>query len=117
MIRSFLPLAALLASPLAAQETPAALPVSYDDAVGCAFIAMGFVMRDDLSPEKKKAAGALGTRYVEYAKSLSGKSTDEVVDDMAAAAKPILAEAQQDARPAKRFDARYADCESKARLF
>jgi hypothetical protein len=40
-----------------------------------------------------------------------------VVDDMAAAAKPILAEAQQDARPAKRFDARYADCESKARLF
>ena len=40
-----------------------------------------------------------------------------VVDDMSAAAKPILAEAKQDARPAKRFDARYADCESKARLF
>ena len=117
MIRSFLPLAALLASPLAAQETHAAPPVSYDDAVGCAFIAMGFVMRDDLSPEKKKAAGALGTRYMEYAKSLSGKSTEEVVDDMSAAAKPILAEAKQDARPAKRFDARYADCESKARLF
>ena len=117
MIRSFLPLAALFSAPLAAQEAPAAPPVGYDDAVGCAFVAIGFVMRDDLPSEKRKAAGALGTRYMEYAKGLSGKSTDEVVDDMAAAAKPILAEAEMDGKAAKRLDARYADCASKAKLF
>jgi len=117
MIRSFLPLAALLAAPLSAQDTPPAPPVGYDEAVGCAFVAVGFVMRDDLSPAKKKAAGALSTRYIEYAQGLSGKSMEDVVADMSLAAKPILAEANRGARPAKRLDARYADCESKAKLF
>lgn len=117
MIRSFLPLAAILSTPLAAQEAPATPPVGYDDAVTCAFIAISLVMRDEMKPAEKKAAGALGSRYMEYAEGLTGKATSEVVADMAIAGDTVIADAKKSAKPLSDLKARYADCASKAKLF
>jgi|GEM_PF-2189654 len=117
MIRMLLPLAVLLASPVAAQEAAAPPPVGYDDAVTCAFIAISLVMRDDTKSAEKKAAGALGSRYIEYAESLSDKATSEVVADMAIAGDTVIADAKKSAKRLADLKARYADCESKAKLF
>ena len=123
MIRQLLaPVAlTLFAIPVSAQDAPAqdapAQPaVSYDTALGCAFISMAFVMRDDAAAdaEFKRRAAALGMRYITYAVAQSGRTQAEVINDMGLVGNAVVAEMDGSAQPVAEMNTFYANCAENA---
>ena len=86
---------------LAATAPQSALPetVTYDEAVACAFIGIAYGMRAEHSDDAKREITGLGVRYMEFAKSIGGKSDAEVVADMEPISGNIMARAQATANP------------------
>jgi hypothetical protein len=104
---------AVLATP-APQQSPAAPVVTYDEAVACAFLGIGYGLRDEHSEETRNAAVGLGARYMAYAEVVSGKDSDAVVADIGDAASAVVAQITQSAQPFAELRQRYLACEARA---
>lgn len=109
MKRIILPLA-LLATPLAAQETPAEPAVSYDDAVTCAFVTLTVGMSDNSDPEVGIRGIELSMAYLRYAIDLSGKEQQEVIDDVSASGELLAEDIRTNENAVEDFANRFTTC-------
>lgn len=109
-----LAIAGLTASPCAAQDAPESGQPDYPASLRCAvLLTVAITSRESGAPPDREAGAALN-RYMGHAQRLSGKSGEQVVDDMADVARALLAEISATANPAASRDAAIAACRTNA---
>ena len=106
--------ASLASSPLAAQEaTDGALP-DYQASLRCAVLLYAAVLSRETGAEPDRSAGGALARYITHAQQVSGKTSEQVVDDMGTSARAMVEEINASPNPAATRDRATALCRAGA---
>lgn len=109
-----LAIASLASLPCAAQDAPEDTLPDYEASLRCAFLMTAAIVSREAGSTPDRSAGDALTRYITHAERLSGKSTEQVIDDMGTSAGILIDELAGSPDPVASRDEAIAACRAGA---